>query len=84
MIKFCFSIKNVKPAPTEYNIPIFECSILGNRALHDYYFNDFVFFSLRDDISKRIISNGMNVSSWTFSKFMYLNPNFMKENPTLI
>ena len=37
------------------------------------YFNDYIFYSLRENILKRVIVNGMSGSSWRFRRFIYLN-----------
>ena len=36
-------------------------------------FNEFVFFSLKENIEKRVIANGMSGSSWQFRRFLHLN-----------
>ena len=36
------------------------------------YFNDFIFFSLKADILKRVIVNQMSGSSWYFRRFLNL------------
>ena len=36
------------------------------------YFNDFILYSLRSDILKRVIVNQMSGSSWYFKRFLNL------------
>ena len=36
-------------------------------------FNDYIFYSLRENILKRVIVNGMSGNSWRFRRFIYLN-----------
>ena len=36
------------------------------------YFNDFIFFSLKADILKRVIVNQLSGSSWYFRRFLNL------------
>ena len=36
------------------------------------YFNDFIFYSLKSDILKRVIVNQMSGSSWYFKRFLHL------------
>ena len=37
------------------------------------YFNDFVFYGLRQNILNKVIVNGMSGSSWRFCRFVMLN-----------
>ena len=36
------------------------------------YFNDFAFYSLQNDILKRVMVNQMSGSSWYFKRFLHL------------
>ena len=36
------------------------------------YFNDFIFYSLKNDILKRVMVNQMSGSSWYFKRFLHL------------
>ena len=49
-------LRNLKPTET------YDC----------IYFNDFIFYALRQDILKRVIINTMSSSSWLFKRFVHL------------
>ena len=64
VIKCGFPIQNIQSAPTEYNVPILNVRYWSTDPYKTMYFNDFVFFSLKEDILKRVINNGMTGSCW--------------------
>ena len=61
----------------------FDYSILDNGWLQDDVFNDFIFFSLTEDILNRVINFGMSRRSWRFNKTVFLNLKISNENSTL-
>ena len=53
-------------------------SIINNRywttaPYESVYFNDFIFFGLKQVILNRVIINGMSGSSWHFKRFISLS-----------
>ena len=44
------------------------------------FFNDYIFFSLKENILKRVIVNRMSGSSWRFRKSLYINLKFLQED----
>ena len=47
-------------------------------------FIDYVFFSLKNDISKRVTVNGSSGSSWQFNWFIYVNLKVLEGSSTFI
>ena len=64
IIKCGFSIQNIQPAPSDYTVPILNVRYLTTEPYKTTYFNDFIFVSLKEDIQKRVINNGLTGSSW--------------------
>ena len=65
--KVGFSIGSYQPAPQEND------AYWSIEPYKTKYFNDYVFFSLKENIEKRVIVNGMIGSSWQFRRFVYIN-----------
>ena len=84
MIKCGFSNENVQPAPSEYNVPILNVRYWTTEPYKMTFLNDFIFFSLKDETSARVINNGMRGSLWRFKKFVYFNLKVLKEEFNLI
>ena len=78
-IKCGFAIENMQLPPTEYDVLILSICYWSTEPYKSTYSNDFAFFSLKENILKRVINNGMTGSSWRFSKFIYLNLKVLKE-----
>ena len=53
--------------------PIINTKDWTTEPFKTTYFNDYIFYSLRENILKRVIVNGMLGSSWRFKRFIYLN-----------
>ena len=52
--------------------PLLNTRYWTTKTYNSTYFNDFIFFSLRQDILKRVIINNMLGSAWHFKRFVYL------------
>ena len=78
-IKCGFTIENMQLPPTEYDVLILSICYWSTEPYKSTCFNNFAFFSLKENILKRVINNGMTGSSWRFSKFIYLNLKVLKE-----
>ena len=73
VIKCGFSIENFQPGPVENVLPIINTRYLSTEPYRTKYFNDYIFFSPKENLLKRVIANGMSGSSWHFHKFVYVN-----------
>ena len=52
--------------------PLLNIRYWTTETYNSIYFNDFMFYTLRQDILKRVIINTMSGSSWYFKRFVYL------------
>ena len=73
LLKCGFRIENIQPSLHENWIPILSTRYWSTEPYQTRYFNDYIFYSLRENILKRAIVNGMSGSSWRFRRFVYLN-----------
>ena len=60
IIKCGFTIKNIQPASRDYEVRLLTIRYWSTEPYKTIYFN---FFSLKEDIIKRAISNEMTSSS---------------------
>ena len=67
-----FSLENMQPPLTDNDVPLTNSGCWSTELIQTKSFNDFVFFSLRESILKRVINNGMTGSSWFFKHFYIL------------
>ena len=72
-IKCGFSLENIQSSPIENEQPIKNSRYWSTEPYQTKSLNDFVCFSLRESILKRVISNGLTGSSWHFNRFIYIN-----------
>ena len=72
-IKCEFIIENVQPAVSDNLRPILNIRYWSTEAYRATYFNDYVFYNLRQNILSKVISNGMSGSSWRFNRFVLIN-----------
>ena len=73
IIKSGFSSENTPPSPFENEETTLSSRYWSTEPFQTKQFNDYIYFSLREGILKRIINNGMSISSWHFHRFLYLN-----------
>ena len=52
--------------------PLINIRYWTTETCNSIYFNDFIFYSLKNDILKRVIVNQMSGSSWYFKRFLHL------------
>ena len=52
--------------------PLLNTRYWTTETYDSTYFNDFIFFGLRQDILKWVIINDMSGSPWHFKRFVYL------------
>ena len=67
--KCTFTIVNSQSAPRAGFAEITDSRVWQTNVYDGVYFNDFIKFSLAQDILKRVIMNGMTGSNWRFMKF---------------
>ena len=68
-----FSLENIQPVLDQYNEPLKNSRYWTTDSIQTKYFNDFVYFNIRESILKRVINNGLTGSSWHFNRFLYVN-----------
>ena len=83
-IRSGFSLENVQSALDEYNEPLKNSRYWTTDPTQTKSFNDFVYFTIRESILKRVINNGLNGSSWHFNRFLYINIHIIQVNDQLI
>ena len=70
--KCSFTIENTQNSIRVDLKPLLNTSYWNTETYNSIYFNDFVFYSLKNDILKRVIVNQMSGSSWYFKRFLNL------------
>ena len=83
-IKASFTIENCQPSLSEEHLPLYNSRYWTTDVYPATYFNSFVYYNLRQDITKRVISNGLSGSSWMFSKFLNLSVSVYNNNNKLV
>ena len=71
--KWGFLIETIQLSLQENLVPVANTRYWTTEPFKTKYFNDYIFYSLRENILKRVIVNGMSWSSWRFRRFIYLN-----------
>ena len=71
-IKCSFTIENIQNSLYQGLQPIWNTRYWTTPTYDGTYFNDFIFFGLKQDILSRFITNGMSGSSWHFKRFISL------------
>ena len=80
--KFLFIVKNgiqpteyrnIQPSPDGFHQPLRSSKYWSTDPILTKSFNDFVLFTMRDSVLKRVINNGLTGSSWRFNRFNYIN-----------
>ena len=70
--KGTFTIENIQASAVENSEPILNSRFWSTEVYRGVYFNDFMFYSLKNDILNKVIINGMSGSSWRFCRFITL------------
>ena len=83
IIKVGFTIENIQPSLEEIGTPIINSRYWLTEPYRTRYFSDYVFFSLKENIEKRVIANGMSGSSWQFRRFLYLNLSVLEQKGSI-
>ena len=71
-LKCSFIIENTQNSIHPDLQPLLNTRYWTTETYKSIYFNDFIFYALRQDILKRVIINTMSGSSWYFKRFVYL------------
>ena len=72
-IKYSFTIENIHQLPQQDLRPILNSRYWTTDAYEGVYFNDSMFYGLRQNILSKVILNGMTGSSWGFRCFISLS-----------
>ena len=83
-IKASFIIENYQPSVSKDHPPLYNTRYWSTDVYPANFLNSFVYYNLRQDISKRVISNGLFGSSWMFSKFSSLSVSVYKNTNKLV
>ena len=83
-IKGSFTIENYQPSVSEEYPALYNTRYWSTDVYPATYFNSFVYYNLRQDIGKRVISNGLSGSSWLFNKFINLSVSIYKNPSRLV
>ena len=83
-IKASFTIENYRPSVSEDHQPLYNTRYWTTDVYPADFFNSFVYYNLRQNISKRVISNGLSGSFWLFSRFLNLNVSVYKNTSKLV
>ena len=81
--KCSFIIQNQQVSPIENTPPSFDSRYWSTSPYEGVYFNDFTFFSIKQEILNRVIINGLSGSSWFFKKFSSLSLKVLEGENTL-
>ena len=77
LIKCLFVIENIQQSAFENLRPILNTRYWTTDVYKATYFNDFVFYGLRQNILSKVIVNGMSGSSWKFRRFVMISLNVL-------
>ena len=83
VVKGSCVIENIQRSNLGDILPIKDTRYWSTETYTVNYFNQFVYYNLAEDYSKRVINNGLTGSLWTFSRFMNLSLTVLR-NPKLI
>ena len=84
LIRCGFSIENFQPVLDSYNEPLKDTRYWSTDPIETKSFNDFVYFSVRESVLKRVINNGLMGSSWRFNRFVYINIKTFNVNESIL
>ena len=82
--KCSFVIQNKQDLPLPHMSPMFDTRYWSTTSYEGVYFNEFIFFGIRQEILNRIIVNGASGSSWYFNRFNSLSLKVLNNNFELL
>ena len=80
LIKCSFVTENIQEFVFENLTPILNTMYSNTDVYKATYFNDFVFYGLRQNILSKVIVNGMSESSWKFRRLVMLSLKILNLN----
>ena len=84
LIRSGFSLENIQSALDDYNEPLKNSRYWTTDPIQTKSFNDYVYFTIRESILKRVINNGRTGRSWHFNRFLYISIKIIQVNERLI
>ena len=84
LIRSGFRLENIQSALDVYNEPLKNSRYWTTDPIQTKSFNNYVYFTIRELILKRVIKNGLTGSSWHFNRFLYINIKIIQVNDQLI
>ena len=84
LISAGFSIENIQQALNNYTQPLTQSRYWSTEPIQARFFNDFVYFKIKESILKRVINNRLSGSAWNFHKFNYINVKILKTTDQLV
>ena len=84
LIRAGFSIENIQQALDNYTELLTQSRYWSSEPIQTKFFNDFVYFKIREAILKRVINNRMTGSAWSFHKFNYINVKILKATDQVV
>ena len=84
LIRSGFSLENIQSAVDDFNEPLKNSRYWTTNSIQTKSFNDYVYFTIRESILKRVVNNGLTGSSWHFNRFLYINIKTIKVNDQLM
>ena len=73
LIKCSFVIENIQQPVFENLGPILNTKYWKTNIYKATYYNDFVFYGMRQNILSKVIVNGISGSSWNFRRFVMIS-----------
>ena len=84
VIKGSCVIENIQHSILDNISPITDTRYWSTETYTVNYFNQFVYYNLAEDYSKRVINNGLTGSLWVFNRFINLTLTVMKNQKLII
>ena len=84
IIKGSCVIENIQHSILDNISPITDTRYWSTETYTVNYFNQFVYYNLAEDYSKRVINNGLTGSSWVFNRFINLSLTVLKNQKLII
>ena len=84
LIRSGFSLENIQSAVDDFNESLKNSRYWTTDPIQTKSFSDYVYFTIRKSILKRVINSGLTGSSWHFNRFLYINIKTIKVNYQLM
>ena len=83
IVKGSCVIENIQHSILDDIPPLKDTRYWSTEVYTVNYFNQFVYYNLAEDFSKRVINNGLTGSSWVFNRFINLSLTVLKNRQLL-